>query len=81
MILLQEELGPGPDDGNTVSGAVQMCRERCLSDIKEPMAAVERSFRGEGKYLQAEDLAGLRRSHPRMAKFLGEPATTGPASS
>ena len=74
MILLQEELGPGPDDCN-------VCRERCLSDIKEPMAVVERSFRVEGRYLQAEDLAGLRRSHPRMAKLLGEPVATGPASS
>ena len=74
MFLLQEELGPGPDDCN-------VCRERCLSDVKEPMAVVERAFRVEGRFLRTEDLAELKRGHPRMAKLLGEPVATGPASS
>ena len=72
--MLQEEVGPDPDVCN-------VCRERCLSDVKEPVAVVERAFRVEGRFLRTEDLAELRRGHPRMAKLLGEPVAPGPASS
>ena len=58
--MLQEEVGPGPD-------ACNVCRERCLSDVKEPLAVAEKVFCVEGRYLRPEDLAELRRCHPRMS--------------
>ena len=72
--MVQGEVGPGSDVCN-------VCRERCLSDVKEPMAVTERVLRVEGRFLRPEDLAELRRCHPRMSKLLGEPVETGPAVS
>ena len=47
--LVQEEVGPGLD-------AINVCRERCLADVKEPLAVAERVFSVEGRFLRPEDL-------------------------
>ena len=47
--LVQEEVGPGLD-------AINVCRERCLAYVNEPLAAAERVFSIEGRFLRPEDL-------------------------
>ena len=49
FLLVQEEVGPGLD-------AINVCRERCLADVNEPLAVAERVFSIEGRFLRPEDL-------------------------